>query len=99
MRRMRFPYRSHIVIRERYGSHIGMLPEKFRGWSGGQPSGKKTEKGVDQEVNPPDFSSLPYTNCNKNGGIGGNLSLLDIFALTKFWLIDCLPSKEILGGL
>jgi len=30
MRRMRFPYRSHITIRERYGSHIGVLLEKFR---------------------------------------------------------------------
>ena len=28
--RMRFPYRSHIAIRERYGSHIGVLLRKFR---------------------------------------------------------------------
>ena len=39
MRLKRFPYRSHIATRERYGSYIGVLWRKFRAqrwWNNGQ---------------------------------------------------------------
>jgi hypothetical protein len=54
-----------------------MLPEKFRGWSGGQPSGKKTEKGVDQEVNPPEKklkSGLTRRSTLRKKSLKGNWS-------------------------
>ena len=34
MLQMRFPYRAHIAIRERYGNHIGGLWKKFGNFCG-----------------------------------------------------------------